>query len=55
MAEYGMETATIALQKKVQNPTIRRKTDAYSVLGLTRSRNGTLSGERHNNKQCAVQ
>ena len=55
MAEYDMETSTIALQEKVQIPTIRRKTDAYSVLGLTRSRTGTLSGEGHNNKQCAVQ
>ena len=31
-----METSTIALQEKVQNPAIRRKTDAYNVLGLTR-------------------
>ena len=45
MAEYGMETSTIALQEKVQNPTIHRKTDAYSVLGLTRPSTGTLSGE----------
>ena len=29
-----METSTIALQEKVQNSIIRRKTDAYSVLGL---------------------
>ena len=35
MAEYEMETSSIALQGKVQNPTIRRKTDAYSVLGIT--------------------
>ena len=44
-------TSTIALQEIVQNPTIRRKTDAYSVLGLTRPSTGTLSGEWHNNKQ----
>ena len=50
-----METSTIVLQEKVQNPTIRRKTDAYSVLGLTRPSTETLSGEGHNNKQCAVQ
>ena len=30
--QYGMETSTIALQEEVQNPMIRRKTDAYSVL-----------------------
>ena len=51
MAEYGMETSTIALQEKVQNPTICRKTEAYSVLGLTKPSTGTLSGEGHNNKQ----
>ena len=50
-----METSTIALQEKVQNPTIHRKTDAYSVLVVTRPSTGTLSGERHNNKQCVVQ
>ena len=54
-AEYGMETSTIALQGKVQNPTIHRESDAYSVLGLTRPSTGTLSGEGHNTKQCAVQ
>ena len=31
------------------------KTDAYSVLGLTRPSIGTLWGEGHNNKQCTVQ
>ena len=41
--------------RKVQNPTIRMKTDVYSVLGLTRPSTGTLSGEKHNNKQCALQ
>ena len=55
MAEYGMETSTIALQEKVQNPIIRRKTDAYSVLGLTRPSTGTLSGEGHNNIQYMIQ
>ena len=53
--EYGIETSTIALQGKVQNPTISRKTEAFSVFGLTGPSTGTLSGERHNNKQCAVQ
>ena len=42
-----METSTIALQEKVQNPTIRRKTYAHSVLGLTGPSTGTLSGEGH--------
>ena len=51
MAEYGMETPTITLQEKVQNPTIRRKPDACSVLVFTRPSTGTLSGEGHNNKQ----
>ena len=55
MAEYGMEKSTMALQEKVQNPTIRRKTDAYRVLGLTRPSTGTLSVEGHNNKQYVVQ
>jgi hypothetical protein len=32
MAEYGMETTTIALQEKVHKLTIYRKTDAYSFL-----------------------
>ena len=50
-----METSTITLQEKVQNPTIHRKADAYSVLGLTRPSIGTLSWEGHNDKQCAVQ
>ena len=50
-----METSAIALQEKVQNPTIRRKTDTYRVLGLTWLSTGTLSGEGHNNKQCTVQ
>ena len=31
-----MENSTIALLEKVQNPTIRRKTEACNVLGLTR-------------------
>ena len=31
-------------KKKVQNPTIRRKTDAYNILGLTRPSSGTVSG-----------
>ena len=40
-----METYTITLQENVQNPTIRRKTDAYTVLGLARPNTGTVSGE----------
>jgi hypothetical protein len=55
MAEYGMETSIIAQQEKVQTPTIRRKTDAYSFLGLTRPTTGTLSGEGQNNRLCALQ
>ena len=31
-----------------KNPIIRRKTDAYRVLGLTRPSTRTLSGEEHN-------
>ena len=40
---------------KLKNPTIRRKTHAYRVLGLTRPTTGTLSREGHYNKHCAVQ
>ena len=40
-----METSTIPLQGKVQNPTIRRKTNAYRVLGITWPSTGTCSGE----------
>ena len=41
--------------KKSSNPTICRKTDAYSVLGLTRPSTRILSGKEHDNKQCTVQ
>jgi hypothetical protein len=34
MAEYGMETTTIAQQEKVHKHTIYKKTDAYSFLDL---------------------
>jgi hypothetical protein len=47
--EWGIH---IAPQEIIQKPTIRRETDACSLLGLTRPSNGTFSGEGHNNKQC---
>ena len=50
-----METSTIALQEKAQTPNHPQENNAYSVLGLTEPSTGTLSGEGHNNKQCAVQ
>ena len=36
---------------KIQKPTINRKIDAYSFLGLIKPNTGTLSGEGLNNKQ----
>jgi hypothetical protein len=50
-----METSSIAQQKYVQMPTVRRRTDAYRLLEDTRPSTGTLSGEGHNNKQCSLQ
>jgi hypothetical protein len=44
-----MKISTVAQQEKVQKPTICRKTDVSSFLGLTRSSTGTLTGEGHNN------
>jgi hypothetical protein len=50
-----METSTIVKQEQVQKPTIHRKPDVYSFLGLIRPGTGTFSGEWHNNKQCSFQ
>jgi len=50
-----METSTIANQGKVQRPTISRKIDAYSFLGLTGPNTGTLSGQEFKNKQFSLQ
>jgi len=50
-----METSTITYQEKVQKPTISRKINAYSFLGLTRPNTGTLTGEGFNNKQHSLQ
>jgi len=55
MADYGMLTSTINHQEKAQKPTISRKIDAYSFLGLTRLSIGTLSGEWFNNEQCSLE
>ena len=55
MAEYGMETSTIALQEKVQNPTSAGKLMLTAFWDSQVSSTGTLSGEGHNNKQCMVQ
>jgi hypothetical protein len=41
-ADYGIETSTIAQQEKIENRTIRRKTDVYRLLGLSRHSTGTL-------------
>ena len=50
-----METSVIAYQEKVEKPTIGRKIDAISCLGLSRPNTGTLSGQGFNNKQCSLQ
>jgi hypothetical protein len=54
MAGYGMENFTIALQNS-SKPTIHKKTDANSFLGITWPNTETFSRERHNNKQCVLQ
>jgi len=50
-----METSIIVHQEKAQKPTICRKIDAYSSLGLTRPNTGTLSREGFNNEQCSLE
>ena len=53
-AEYGMETSTIALQEKVEIPTILRK---LMLTVFWDSQGPVLEHyqEEHNNKQCVVQ
>jgi hypothetical protein len=49
-----MEASTqSSSKKKVQKPTIHRKTDVDKFLGLIRPTIGTFSEEMHNNKQCS--
>jgi hypothetical protein len=43
-----MDTSTFAQQEKVQKPAIRRKTDAYSFLGLTRPSIGEGQSAQYN-------
>jgi hypothetical protein len=50
-----METSTIAKEEKIQKQIICKKTDAYSFLEFTKPSIGTLSREKHSNKQCSLQ